>query len=335
MKLITSALWLLAGLIQLQPNSALASDPCSVLLNVKQAVAGKPADGAPMSEWSQYEQNITIAATGSANKIRERYFQRAWTARDSEALKPCLSEDLMQRVSYSLRDSFFQGSVQDLVKSKGHKARLADLISSGKFEMFRLVGHLKPEQADPGSGSGGFHRGRRSIFMDFTKIDPKDWLLIFSHEIIHSVDSVLKTAVDIFGSLAVSKKVNQMSRDFSDPQALSKDDRAALDTWLVAAYDRGFFAEVRAWAVTIALYQEGRKDGTFVSLPWMEDILKKKKQGESIQDFTTRFLDPNFYDPKDGQFAAPLVQKEIKVLREQIRNGQRKIVFGQELLDLL
>ncbi len=272
------------------------ANPCSVLGTWKRARTTMPAQSAPIAEWSAYQGRLSRGLVSTAQMIQKRYMNGAWMETSSKALAQCMSATEREDLSYEVQAVFWEDSLARLSKSGGAKAALAQIIGDSKFQLFRLVGHFKvdSDQDELEDQRAGFHRGRRSIFMDFTQIEPNDWLLIFVHEILHEVDR-----------------------------------------WLEAALNRGLGAEVRAWAVTFAIYLEGRADGTFNKIEWMESILSHRSPHESLQRFALRYLDPRFADSDKSPFDQALFATGLKLMRVGITHGSTEIKFGPELLNLL
>ncbi len=313
------------------------ANPCSVLGTWKRARTTMPAQSAPIAEWSAYQGRLSRGLVSTAQMIQKRYMNGAWMETSSKALAQCMSATEREDLSYEVQAVFWEDSLARLSKSGGAKAALAQIIGDSKFQLFRLVGHFKvdSDQDELEDQRAGFHRGRRSIFMDFTQIEPNDWLLIFVHEILHEVDSVLRDAVPVFGDLQLRSYLEKLARKIQNPISLSGADRAQLDRWLEAALNRGLGAEVRAWAVTFAIYLEGRADGTFNKIEWMESILSHRSPHESLQRFALRYLDPRFADSDKSPFDQALFATGLKLMRVGITHGSTEIKFGPELLNLL
>lgn len=181
---------------------------------------------------------------------------------------------------------------------------------------------------------GGFFRSNNSIFMNFYKIDPNQWLLILIHEIIHSIDQKLIDASKKYSNTKLIKHFVELNNNFNDYIKLEKQDQNDLNDWLLAGLDRGFLAEHRAWTKTFNVYIEGVEEGLWIKIPWMEAVLMEKNLLEKNNEFAKIntavvtnnnmelfllcYLNKRFIDPATGIFSLPLIKSGLKNLKNNL-----------------
>ncbi len=232
-------------------------------------------------------------------------------------LGPCI-EGLADRQNFI---NAFQSELLDESVARLRAARspiLRDLIRSYDFQLgprsvalFRLTGHTIQSES-PTSEKGGFHRGTRSIFLDVSRIPSTEWLLIFAHELLHSLDPMLSEAVRGYDQPQLLERLGARAQILSDPSGLSREDREALTRWIEAGLGRGLWAEYRAWTLTFAIYDQGLQEKLWPRIEWMERILSSRRKDEALDAFTYRFLDERSEDRESGNFFPSAVPKSLE-----------------------
>lgn len=248
----------------------------------------------------------------------------------TQTLNECFTDSQEKSTLNSvLPGIFLKKSLEILEKSQSDiivklaKSVLNHYKNSHTFS-FKLVGHMKEDQNST-KLKGGFHRGKKSVFMDFSKIPPNEWLIILIHELLHSQDFALRKAITDYGDLEIGPLIYEWNTVSSEPEDLTAGDRKRLNKWLKAGLDRGLIAEYRAWTYTFIIYQEGLKDQLWEPIAWLDQILNLKKSSEDIKDFTYRYLDSRFTepndpnDPADNIFNLPLIKNEIENIRNEYK----------------
>jgi hypothetical protein len=147
--------------------------------------------------------------------------------------------------------------------------------------------------------------------MNFNLVKPDEWPLVFLHEMLHSVDPMLKNAVHEYAELS--------------RQGMS-------DEALLQGLHRGFLAEWRAWVVTLELYRRGLDKGLFRSNALMEKALPsgaaRKMTFNHLKQYVFTRLDKSYVDPTTGPFASPDVRARLAQLRERLRHGEVPLELG-------
>lgn len=232
----------------------------------------------------------------------------------------------------AIQNAFKEGSLNILKNSGGQKALFAQKVRGRDFQIFRLTGHFR--QDSPDEKKGGFHRGSGSIFINFEKVPADEWLVIFIHEFAHGLDSELVKSLNVYANPIWIRQFTELAINDVPVERWPEEARQNLHIWLRVGLNRGYLAEYRAWATTFALYIEGLADGTFKKVDWLEEILQQKHQQESLRQFTLRFLSPGFEDPTYGPFQYPVIQKELKKVRQELLRGEPP-TLGDSLDEIL
>ncbi|MFZ4404773.1 MAG: hypothetical protein ACOYOK_11785 [Pseudobdellovibrionaceae bacterium] len=283
-----------------------------------------------IQQMNVYDKQVYLALDQTAQNIYRSYRQTknsvgAWTLKKSEQLSQCLAtwED-RDKLDYAMQAVFKE---QTLLEFKNTRSPLlqkfAQQIQTQGTELTRVFGHV--HDPSPTGGKGGFHRGQRSLFLDFSKIPPNEWLLIFAHEYFHATDQVLMQAIPIYSDEATVNKIIDLTKKYQKYSELSEDDKKILRPWIKAALDRGLFAEIRAWVGTVLVYQELLQENKIQPMDWMERFYNQAstKNGhhrwseKQIQLEVIRFLSPRFTDPTEGIFSLPLTQDSLRALRKE------------------
>jgi hypothetical protein len=245
---------------------------------------------------------------------------------DLGQLNTCLaSEPDKQNFLNTLQSAFYEGSLEALNNSKSPTVqRLLNTLRSqlnGQAMLFRMINHY--ESAPDLVYKAGFYRGARSIFMNTDKIPANEWLLIFAHELTHSLDETLWASLDTYSQEEWVKSFADWSKKTHRSQDLPSDIREKLNSWLSAGLDRGLWAEYRAWYVTLVIYMEGRQSGAWGPIGWADKILALRNPGESTAHLTYRYLDARFDNPTEGIFSLPLISQSLLELRASYRRSEK------------
>jgi len=324
----------IAILLSIAPLSARAGAACDFLAPWAGAERAKPAHPSSIREAGESVEAVAAGIRSSADALYRLYRKGEV---DERTLDDCFrSEGLDASPDFdafrnAVPGAFFRASLAEFLALRGPVTEsfaraLDERARTGNLVLFRLTGH-SANLASPTDEKAGFHRGERSIFMDFGRIPANEWLLIFAHEYAHSLDPALSDAMPIFADPELRAKVDSLSRRTENVKALSPEELADLDRWLIAGLDRGYLAEVRAWALSFAIYEEGLADGAWKPIAWMDSMLRDRRRGETAIVFAARYLAPRFTDPEPTGVAADLfsrvlVRTRLKQIRIRLRSGE-------------
>ncbi|MFL5812114.1 MAG: hypothetical protein ACJ763_00935 [Bdellovibrionia bacterium] len=294
--------------------------PLSSWINVK---AQPPVEPGSIKAFSQWEQREYDARVESSREVYREYFSGQL---DTQSLGQCLSAQPDRGMFYAtLQSVFFDQSIEKLRSSKSPAIRNFLHLIDAKYPdlsraMFRITGHFK--EASPTDLKGGFHRATGSIFMDFDRVTPSEWLVIFCHELLHSLDEKLWEAVRAYSQPELVKSFAEWSNDIGDVSQLSRDQKQSLTSWIDAGLGRGLWAEYRAWVPTFQIYLQGKSEGLWPEIDWMETVLESRKQGETFERSLYSYIDEHSADPTDGIFSRPLIQSALRSERAKVRNAK-------------
>lgn len=206
----------------------------------------------------------------------------------------------------------------------GLKQKLALSLESESFSF-----SLNRPEGDDQARQGSFHRSRKSVFLSIDDIERNMWLMTLVHELAHAKDDVMFNSLVDYDNPFLEGNIVRWSNaglKFSD---LSKQDQNEIRTWLLAGLQRGFLAEYRAWLLTYLIYEEGRIDGTFEPIAWLEDIKSTKPANRSIALHILSYLNPGWKDPTTEIFGHLLVQEALAEVRLEIMRNPCKIQLGE------
>ncbi len=265
--------------------------------------------------------NMTIQEYADYVRMKEavdqKYFQTAWSHfLKNQGPKPTREK---KYTSACLR-----GTWNYLIETGGLKEKLARASEKRPFG-FSLS---RPIDEPNTNRTGSFHRLRRSIFVDLDKLGANEWLMIFVHEVAHSLDSELIDSLSIYNNEALIKYFADLGKKNTQLVDVSKSDRKNLDTWLTAGLNRGFLAEYRAWLLTFLIYEEGLKDGTFLPIDWLENLKKNRPAGLDIRIYILQSLSPDWVDPTEGIFSNQFIRDALTQLRQKIYNNPLMVEMG-------
>lgn len=252
---------------------------CDALEPWKQAIAAR----ASLESWSplgdqlrkvseSWEQEYSVR-TEVARNIFKAYLKGEM---DLSGASACL-EDTGEALDFmnSLRSVFYQESVGTLAKSQNPRVfRYLSLLSlfdsQGAWSLFDLrgVGRLTPSEAVAGE-----HRRHQNIFMDFSKIQPTSWWIIFLHETLHRLDNNLYRASYFFSTSENQNRVRQLASQFKSVSQLSEGDAQFLEEWVGWGFERGIVSEYRAWLQTFQIYQQLTSEKVIPRLEWLDNYL--------------------------------------------------------------
>jgi len=241
-------------------------------------------------------------------------FQSVWFA---------FLENKTQQIPSDLTPAFVRKATENfLTMTGGLKAKFAQASRTNDF-VFTLT---KPDD-DP-YRKASFHRSHRSIFMDLETVESKEWLILFVHEVAHSLDSELLDALPIYNDEAYIKELSAYGKANGTLSNLPLQDRKRLDNWLLAGLNRGFLAEYRAWLLTLVIYEEGLRDGTFSPSPWLEQLKNSKSKNDNMRTHILRYLSPSWTDPTEEIFEHPFIQEALRNLRRKLNADPSLVKLG-------
>lgn len=171
-----------------------------------------------------------------------------------------------------------------------------------------------------------FHRAHKSIFIDTENIEGSEWLLLFVHEVAHSLDSEMFDSLSVFNDAKTLRQIEKISQT---KRELSIEESALLEKWLSAGLDLGFTAEYRAWLLTYLVYEEGIEDATINQSDWLEEIRQKRPANIPLNTYIYRTLSPSWRDPSERLFSSPVVKEALTTLRKEFYNDPNKVKLGQ------
>jgi hypothetical protein len=256
-----------------------------------------------------------------------------------DALKPeCLARlEEPGGFLHHLQSAFFAQSLRAFRQARGSRIRtLVELLGSRASKENSIPFRMSGEHFDasPTEHKAGFHRATGAVFMDIARIDPGEWLLILTHELIHDVDSIVPIAVQKYSNVELAKHLIERAAKSSDPASLPADEHRAYKDWIEAGMDRGLLAEVRAWAITILIYEDGLREGLWQRIAWLDDVMAKREPSESWERFSLRFLSERSEQPREGVFVHELARNLLEEVKGELLRGERPLEFG-ELAQLL
>lgn len=306
------------------PLSAAEPALCPSLESLTRVHSYRPSSGEPVKAWSGWQQARWKALLESSKNIYTHY--RAGKL-SSKFLGSCVQtlpepERLMRVLpTVFLEESLKELEISDIPAAQALAREMQKRLQANPLLPLKLVGHWNRTPSPTGE-KAGYHRGKNSIFMDFDQIPPGEWLLVLSHELIHALDPSIKEAMPIYGDPKRVKRIAERVRATAASAPLDLETMEDMRIWLTAGLDRGYLSEVRAWAVTVRIYQQARAQGAWDKSPWMEKIVSGVSESGELVLGTARYLHPTFKDPTDGIYSLPHVGAELKKLRGEIYEGK-------------
>jgi hypothetical protein len=293
--------------------------PLSSWVNVKAHIPAQTATIKSYSIWQQREYDARVEAS---QEVYRQYFSGQL---DTKSLKKCLNTQSDRGMfDAALQSVFFDQSIEKLRSSKSPAIRDFLKLIDAKYPnlsraMFRITGHFA--ETSPTDLKGGFHRATGSIFMDFDRVPSSEWLVIFCHELLHSLDEKLWEAVQSYSQPELVKTFAAWSNDANDISQLSQVQKQSLTNWIDAGLGRGLWAEYRAWVPTFRIYEQGKSEGLWPEIDWMEDVLDSRKRGETFERSIYNYIDARSPDPSKEIFSRPLIQSALKSERVRLRSA--------------
>lgn len=165
----------------------------------------------------------------------------------------------------------------------------------------------------------GFHRGGKNIYIDISKVNAKDWTVIFIHELAHLADAKLNSASEVYAKEKWVAEFFGWSKKTESIDDLPTDVQNRLVQWIQSGLDRGLLFEYRAWHEAILIYNEMREYNEIPESPFIEYGKSKLDPNKSFQAGLFEFLDRNSNDPKEQIFNVPLIQNALKHVRSKLR----------------
>lgn len=171
----------------------------------------------------------------------------------------------------------------------------------------------------------GYSQFVQVLFMDITQIHPRDWDILFIHELGHHLDKKMETYVREFNSLSVRERVKEITERYDKKLEVKKDDIQFLDEWLMNGMNIRLLSEWRVWSFTLDYISADQAIQYGPRTFWLKGLAGKDQVTRKIELF--QFLDRNFINPTDQNFSHPLIKNRILFLREKVRTDMAKGIF--------
>ncbi|MGZ3653425.1 MAG: hypothetical protein ACXVB9_20510 [Bdellovibrionota bacterium] len=300
--------------------------PCDVLRPWEEAQRRmdslKPSDSQKLL--NDTVENEETQREAAARTLYHSYRAGAgWSGAD---LTACLQANPeRENFEISLNEIFVTETFRELESSRSSAIRalvgmIHDRYRGGEIPLIQLVAS---RSGRPGAVErAGFHRGSGSIVLDVDAITPAEWPIIFAHELLHSLDEQLPKSMALYAASPAPALLAKRGAQISNYSNLTPAERAVADPWIVAGLDRGLFAEFRAWVPSALIYVQGRDEGLWGRVDWMEGLLAGKPANQSLESYIFSYLNQRSHDPVDGIFALPLTQSAVKAVRARFGNGK-------------
>jgi hypothetical protein len=226
-------------------------------------------------------------------------------------------QNIMNQFSVEL----LQLSIQKLQNSKipdiqRMMAKYNSIYTQNSIPLFRITG-AEIERESPTQEKGGFHRGNKSIFMDITRTNNKEWLFIFSHELFHALDEKLVESSVYFSTKDNLNEIMMLTMTHDNLVELKSSQMMKLDKWILAGLNRGLFAEWRAWNFGLSIYSEGISEKLWGTIPFLENVLSFKDKNENTSVFIYRYLNERAKLSTEGFLGKPIIKEKIQEQRDQ------------------
>jgi hypothetical protein len=281
-----------------------------------------PPSTVSIKEYGLWQKREYEARAEAASRIFDLYLAGRYKAHELEACVDSMGES--SSFLGTLQSVFYQRSLEKLRAARSPALqkflKLYDAkVPPGTLPLFRLTGHFKEES--PTIYKGGFHRASGSIFMDVARTPPGEWLVIFCHELLHSLDEKTWAAVRVYSQTELVKDFVRWSSEAKDLNELPKEKQQLLETWIEAGLDRGLWAEYRDFVATIQIYSEGKNEGLWPEIQGLEEIIASGERGVPLERVVYDFIDRRSFDPEDGIFSHALIQSALKATRLKARDA--------------
>lgn len=190
------------------------------------------------------------------------------------------------------------------------------IYSQGTIPLFKITG-AEIQRESPTKEKGGFHRGNKSIFMDITRTNNREWLFIFSHELFHALDSKLSESSAYFSNQANFNEILIISNQYENLVDIKSYQMSKLDAWVFAGLNRGLFAEWRAWDFGLSVYSQGMEEKLWGRIPFLESVLSFKDKNENRSVFIYRYLNERAKMSEEGILNKTIIKEKIQEQRDQ------------------
>lgn len=291
------------------------------------ALKSLPTARVSIAEYASYQERIWRSLGEVAERVYAAYTTSRWSKAQAATLEHALSDPSdRERLNSRLHEAFLAHSLEQLERAASARLReLARRVKETPLLLFRLVAQPR---LGPGDKKAGFHRGKRSLFLDYAQVPPEEWLVIFIHESAHALDDRLLEGVTEYARAEQVERFVEWSRSTSHFADLSDDRRAQLEHWLLAGLSRGFLGEWRAWWLTLELYEDGLSEGLWTKIDWLEEVRARCEPKSRRAAFLMRYLSPRFEDPSDGVFSNPLLRDALRSVRTRLVTGELRPPLG-------
>jgi len=169
----------------------------------------------------------------------------------------------------------------------------------------------------------GYVRAQGHIIMNYAVMNRDDWLFLFIHEFSHLIDPNLETAVeeaiaDYQTNPNFAAQMISSVQTIHSLSELSLEKQMQIDRFLSLSLQRGWIAEVSAWANTLTVYSDLRVTGKMNAVPWADEMINQKlKQQDWIQFFAT-YLRSRFNYPDNVIYRNPLLRARSDQIEREI-----------------
>jgi hypothetical protein len=169
----------------------------------------------------------------------------------------------------------------------------------------------------------GYVRAQGHVIMNYSVMTRDDWLFLFVHEFSHYVDPNLETAVreaiHLYGSdpQFVARMMKAVVQVHSYAE-LNSSDQALFDQYLRLSLQRGWIAEIGAWANTLGVYTSLKNDKLMGNVSWADEMVSNKVNSENWTHYFSRYLQSRFKYPKDVIYNNPVLRKRSDEIEKEI-----------------
>lgn len=230
-----------------------------------------------------------------------------------DAIGNCLSTS-PQRLDflYTMQSLFFFKTI-DHLKARNDTSltelmnKVVDSTEGKVWTMFYVSG----VGASQGS-KAGVHREQLSTFMNLLKIPSNEWLVVFIHEMVHRLDTVMLSSASAFSSADLLGAVRS---ELKSPAP----NKEILRRWILHGFQRGLLAEFRAWRISFQHYEKLLADKEIKNNLYFDSYLEGHKAS-----------DPGF----DCFLLGKLSQQEELSPMEEFKNQTMRDIASEVLTEI-
>ncbi len=236
----------------------------------------------------------------------------------------CLNlKDKNRYFEYATQSVFYEKSIAKLRESKNpYTIKFMNFFNSKFSDYEKPLFHMSKGIADLDTLKidAGFHREKNLILIDPFKIKPNEWMLKFTHELVHALDDRLHEASKVFGDTTLTPKlISLLENPYYSIETLSPELQEFLPHWIYAGLDLGLFGEYRAWVIVAQIYYEEVSSQNWQPVDWFnERIGYTINQDQFKNTFRANiyyYLNSHSPNPEIGILTRPELQKKINDFR--------------------